>query len=195
MLFATSPAHLLLLGFIAAAAPCAVRLHVASKDIPDVALESEAGTEVPAAHEIKPSPDSMDQFPIQLDGMPEIDDETAESFEVDEEETPDLTQWLKRSLTEDGDLIEGGVRVDFAQGQRETTVHVSFCPPFQSIPEVTTEDLNGDDLEIRVAAVFPFGVRLSVRRPGAVVGKPNDLPTASGRIGFVAISTGVRRVA
>ena len=40
--------------------------------------------------------------------------------------------------------------------QRETVIHVAFCPPLPGIPEIETEDLEGADLEIRVAAAFAF---------------------------------------
>jgi hypothetical protein len=113
----------------------------------------------------------------------------------DPEESDDVTHWLKRSKTTDGEIIEGGVRVAFADGQRDLTVHIAFCPPFQCIPSIETEDLDGTGLEIRVAAAFPFGTRLSVRRSAA--SKATQLPNSmgSGRIGFVAIAANVRRVA
>lgn len=90
-----------------------------------------------------------------------------ENHEQDAQSTPpeNVTQWWQRSITASGDVIEGRVRVDFDEGQREATVHISFCPPFESLPEVLTEDLDDGDLDVRVAAVFRFGTRIIVRRP------------------------------
>ena len=107
----------------------------------------------------------------------------------------DVIHWLTRSKTPDGEIIEGGTRVEFADGQRDVTIHIAFCPPFSCVPSIDTEDLDGDGLEIRVAAVFPFGVRLTVRRP--VVSKSEHMlnSSRSGRIGFVAVANSVRRVA
>jgi hypothetical protein len=99
------------------------------------------------------------------------------------------TLWLSRRQTDEGEWIEGWVRVQLEAGQRETTVHVSFCPPLTGAPELETEDLDGAGLEIRIAAMFPFGARLSIRRTES--GK-HEL---TGRIGFVAHSTASDRAA
>ncbi len=107
----------------------------------------------------------------------------------------DVTHWLTRSKTIDGEIIEGGVRVEFATGQRDVTVHISFCPPLGCVPSIDTEDLDGDGLEIRVAAAFPFGARLAVRRSAVSKSELTSNSTQSGRIGFVAIASNARRVA
>ena len=125
-------------------------------------------------------------------------DEFSETLRCDSADfahSDDVTHWLTRSKTNDGEIIEGGVRVEFVDGQRDVTVHISFCPPFSSVPSIDTEDLDGNGLEIRVAAVFAFGVRLTVRR--SVVSKSELMPNSSRscRIGFVAIANSVRRVA
>ena len=109
-------------------------------------------------------------------------DESEDSVEQDESSSDeDVTQWMSRRVTDDGELIEGWLRVEFPAGQRETTAHVSFCPPLSGPPEIETEDLDGADLEIRVGTAFPFGTRLTVRRSGST-SQP-----ASARIGFVAV--------
>ena len=107
----------------------------------------------------------------------EFDEEEVDESDISDE---NCTLWLSRRQTADGEQIEGWVRVDFATGQRETVIHMAFCPPLSGFPEIETEDLNGIGLEIRVAAVFPFGARLSVRRNDALDERHTD------RIGFVA---------
>jgi hypothetical protein len=99
------------------------------------------------------------------------------------------TLWLSRRTTEDTEQIEGWVRVEFAAGQRETMIHVAFCPPLPGIPEIETEDLEGSDLEIRVAAAFAFGARISVRRSGRLDEVSTD------RVGFFAQARSVNRAA
>lgn len=107
----------------------------------------------------------------------------------------DVTQWLTRSSTADAEIIEGGVRIDFADGQRDATIHISFCPPLTGVPEITTEDLDGRDLEVRVSAAFPFGVRFAVRRSSNSRSHGQRFPAETCRIGFVASVTAVRRAA
>ena len=140
-----------------------------------------------------------------MDPLPVIDKPTTDpdlDFESTEEQhlrfesmAPNITQWLTRSLSVDGEIIEGGVRIEFDEGQRDATVHVSFCPPFHRVPEVTTEDLDAAGLEIRVAAIFPFGSRLSVRRAQGPKNREQGLQKEACRIGFVAIVAAAKRAA
>lgn len=74
------------------------------------------------------------------------------------------THSQKRTLVDGVEVIEGEALVEFPAGQKEATLHLSFCPPFQVRPELHAEDALGEDLEIRAEAVHPFGARLSVRR-------------------------------
>jgi hypothetical protein len=127
----------------------------------------------------------------------------AESYELDDEDEPEflpevelidsdeaqLTQWMSRRDTDDTEVIEGWMRVTFQTGQREATLHVSFCPPLSSAPIIETEDIEGSDVEIRVASAFPFGLRMTVRRSSAL----NEPLIA--RIGFFASATPARKAA
>ena len=146
-------------------------------------------TTVPVAAGHSPS---LMSLLVNSPGVPEFDESAVgEHDEGDSEDDSDetLTSWMSRRLTTDGELIEGWVRVHFSGGQREAVVHVAFCPPLAGPPEIETEDLDGVGLEIRVAAVFPFGGRLSVRRSG-----PLDDPQTD-RIGFIAHSATASRAA
>lgn len=110
-------------------------------------------------------------------------------FESSDSEDEDVTQWMSRRMTDDGEVIEGWMRVSFQSGQREATIHVSFCPPLPGSPAIETEDLEGADLEIRAASVFPFGLRMTARRSGST-----QEPQVA-RIGFVATAAVHRRAA
>lgn len=79
----------------------------------------------------------------------------------------DVTHWQKRIRIDDGEMIEGAAHVHFLAGQKESLLHLSFCPPFAGVPEVHAEDSLGGALDIRAEAVHPFGARLSVRRTAA----------------------------
>ncbi len=86
-----------------------------------------------------------------------IEPQTTES-----EQTP--SHWQKRIACPEGDVIEGGSKVDFAAGQKEVLVHLAFCPPLGTVPVIHGEDALGGELEVRAEAVHTFGARLSVRR-------------------------------
>ena len=78
------------------------------------------------------------------------------------------THFQRRSVVDGVEVIEGEAAVEFLPGQKEATLHLSFCPPFSVVPEVHAEDALGGDLEIRAEAVHPFGARLSIRRASGV---------------------------
>ena len=138
-----------------------------------VDMKSSRSVEVPPAS--WPSDDPREDF--------------EESAEFEDEIVDDVTLWLSRRSVETGELVEGWARAEFAGGQREVTVHIAFCPPLSLVPSIEIEDLDGVGLQIRVAAAFPFGARLSVRRVDAVD------EAQSYRVGFVATAVAVNRAA
>jgi hypothetical protein len=129
---------------------------------------------------------AMEQRATEQSGH-DVDNCDADESEVEPDDN--LTLWLSRRVTDDGEQIEGWVRARFEAGQRETVIHVAFCPPLSGIPELETEDLEGADLEIRIAAVFAFGARLSIRKSNVA----DDIETH--RIGFIALSKSAIRAA
>ena len=149
-------------------------------------------TESPAACELAADPrihDAAFEEAALNDSADVVDDEPHMAVDAELIDDDSQTLWLSRRMTDDGELIEGWIRIQFAEGQRETLVHVSFCPPLPGNPELETEDLDGAELEIRVAAVFPFGARISVRRNGQLDERHLD------RVGFIAHSLSNRRAA
>ncbi len=95
--------------------------------------------------------------------------EEGAAFSVPMGTDPDLTQWMtRRVLADEGDrwdAIEGQSAVEFAAGQQTAAVHLSICPPMLRVPEIECEVLDHPEIEWKVAAQHPYGVRLEVRRP------------------------------
>jgi|GEM_PF-4182444 len=110
----------------------------------------------------------------------------ASSIEIsDPQAAPTQTQVRHNDFG--AERIEGTVHVQFAKGQRDLAVHIAICPPLSQIPEVEVEDLDGNDWEVKVAAAYAYGLRLSVRRQAE--------GPADGEIGYSAVATTVRAVA
>jgi hypothetical protein len=77
---------------------------------------------------------------------------------------PNVSQQLTRAVGEDGcEVLYGLLRGHFAPGQRSLRLHVSFCPPFDTIPEVSVDNVEGPELIVRVGQVLPYGARLDLR--------------------------------
>lgn len=76
----------------------------------------------------------------------------------------DISQQLTRSTAADGsDVLSGWLRLDFAPGQRMGNLHVAFCPPFASTPELSAVQLDGPEARIKVAQLLPYGARLDLK--------------------------------
>jgi hypothetical protein len=79
-------------------------------------------------------------------------------------------QWMQRRLSEDGlcETVEGEFTAAFAAGQKQAVVHLAFCPPLPSVPELECEPLDGADVRWKLAVAQPYGVRIDVHRGGAL---------------------------
>jgi len=75
-----------------------------------------------------------------------------------------VMQQLTRRRTPDGiEELSGWLRMPFSEGQRTTSVHVAFCPPFPRAPELAVEQLDGPTTRIKTAQVLPHGVRFDLK--------------------------------
>lgn len=89
--------------------------------------------------------------------------------------------------------IEGDETVRFAPGQRVSVVHLVFHPPLPQTPEFYVEldaDANADadsnaigdaDMRLKIAGVYPHGVRIEARRSGS------DVSPVAQRFNYVAV--------
>jgi hypothetical protein len=75
-----------------------------------------------------------------------------------------LLQQLSRSRDAEGhEMVHGTMTAEFAPGERNTVLHVAFCPPFESLPQVEAEIADGPDASVKVAQVLHNGARFEVR--------------------------------
>ena len=75
-----------------------------------------------------------------------------------------VLQQLTRFRTGDGkDAIRGTLAAEFVPGERQTTLYVAFCPPFELLPQVEA-NANGDyEADVKLAQVLHNGAQLDVR--------------------------------
>lgn len=79
-------------------------------------------------------------------------------------QTEVLSELQRRSSVSGADVLEGQLTAVFAAGARQTVLHVPFIPPFAEVPRVECEVADGSDSRIKVGTVFPYGVRLELKR-------------------------------
>ena len=82
-----------------------------------------------------------------------------------------ILQQLTRIRTSDGRVaIRGTLAAEFIQGQRSADLYVSFCPPFEHMPEVDTELADPDQAAVHLTQVLHHGAQLEVRLPRPALG-------------------------
>jgi hypothetical protein len=75
-----------------------------------------------------------------------------------------LLQQLTRSRTADGgEAIHGTLIAEFSPAERTVVLHVAFCPPFEWIPSVECETVDGPACDVKVAQILHQGIRLEAR--------------------------------
>lgn len=63
--------------------------------------------------------------------------------------------------------VNGVARLTFRPGERQTELHLAFCPSFPAAPEFHVEQSGGPDVRVKTTQVMPYGVRLEVQRAEA----------------------------
>lgn len=104
----------------------------------------------PPAHE----PPSI--FPLQLETGPDS-----------EESDSDITLEIVRRKTSAGIYIEGAIQVEFEAGLKQTNLHIPFVPPLKSTENATCH-CSGEEVDVQLSALFPYGMRLEARRSSAL---------------------------
>lgn len=80
----------------------------------------------------------------------------------------DAVHWMGRTVEADGtERLQGSTVADFASGQKQTIVHLAFCPPFAATPEFSCDSGTDSACRLKVAAVYPYGARIELKRTEA----------------------------
>jgi hypothetical protein len=94
--------------------------------------------------------------------------------------SPWTTQSIVREMTADGEKVTGELLGRFRAGERTIFLHVAFCPPLPSVPQITCRQISGAEAEVKVSQLQTFGVRFDVRL------KHDPTSTVETLLGFTA---------
>jgi hypothetical protein len=79
--------------------------------------------------------------------------------------TSDVVQQLVRTRSAAGlDRMQGWLKTEFEPTERNATLHVAFCPPFDETPRLTVLQVSGPAARVKPVQLLPYGVRLEVKR-------------------------------
>lgn len=92
----------------------------------------------------------------------------SESSDAAEDETGTMLQQLSRVRTADGcETVHGTLVAEFAAGERQTTLYVAFCPPFERLPSVEANVADDSEADVKLSQVLHNGAQFDVRLPQA----------------------------
>ncbi len=75
-----------------------------------------------------------------------------------------VLQQLTRVRTAEGkDALRGTLVAEFALGERQVTLYVGFCPPFELLPEVELNVADDSEADVKLSQVLHNGAQLDVR--------------------------------
>lgn len=74
-----------------------------------------------------------------------------------------LQRQVRRRAGDGSEELSGFARIALAAGQRMTSLHVAFCPPFVRSPEVRLEQIGGPEAKVKKMQVLPYGARFDLR--------------------------------
>jgi hypothetical protein len=75
-----------------------------------------------------------------------------------------MLQQISRVRTADGcETVLGTLVAEFAPGERQTTLYVAFCPPFERLPQVEANVVDDSDSTVKLAQMLHNGAQLEVR--------------------------------
>lgn len=87
---------------------------------------------------------------------------------TEEPEIPSgLVQQITRVRETNRESLHALVRAEIPRGDQLAVVHLSFCPPLDSRPELTAHALDADNADVRITQAETFGARLEIRSPRA----------------------------
>ncbi len=100
---------------------------------------------------------------------PAADPSLAGSPDLPSDSSTGVTQRITRRIIDGVERMEVEWCVEFAAGQLVQSLHLPISPPLCGRPEVECEPLDGEDVELSIGTVMPYGVRVEARRssPGA----------------------------
>src|SRR6185369_15601770 len=81
----------------------------------------------------------------------------ASALEADANPEQVLQQLTRFRTAEGKDAIRGTLAAEFEAGERQTTVYVGFCPPFELLPQVEANVKDDSAAEVKLAQVLHNG--------------------------------------
>lgn len=92
--------------------------------------------------------------------------EPAEHCSTDDLNSTLVSEFVRRKGIDGTEMLIGNLLAHFQPGARHEVVHIPLSPPFPCIPQVQCDlvKATNESVRVKVAAVFPFGIRLEFRR-------------------------------
>ena len=87
-------------------------------------------------------------------------------FEDDEVDAPPanlVQQYTRQRDDAGGESLHAIAEAEIPAGERLAVLHLAFCPPLATAPQLTAHAIDADDAEVKITTAETYGVRLEVR--------------------------------
>ncbi len=93
------------------------------------------------------------------------EDPPSPSLDSDPDSDETVLSTQTRTRARNGEIRTSGQIIgSFAPGTELAVVCISFCPPFEQVPEFQFETISDEEISVKETLVQPFGVRLEAKR-------------------------------
>ena len=130
----------------------------------ETVLERQPSLVQQPSREVPREPHAFEASASQLSQTVLEVDEASSSLEEAASLQAGISQQVERGDSEDGgEFVHATLRGQFAEGDRGLHLHLGFCPPLHSVPEVEFEQVAGPEVQIQLGQCQIYGLRLDLR--------------------------------
>lgn len=86
---------------------------------------------------------------------------------VNDDDRQHTIEWSQVQDRASAKTVSGVARLTFRPGERQTELHLAFCPSFAATPVFHVEQTGGPQVRVKTTQVMPYGARLEVQRAEA----------------------------
>lgn len=103
-------------------------------------------------------------FAARSQATPAADTPSEETVAIDQGDRLHCLEWTQTHDAKGLKNVAGVARLTFRPGERQTELHLAFCPSFASTPTFDCRQSGGPDVRIKVTQTMPYGARIEVQR-------------------------------
>lgn len=98
---------------------------------------------------------------------PALNSQTDDEVAVDRGDRQHSVEWTQTQDSTGLKNVAGMARLTFRPGERQTELHLAFCPSFATAPALDCQQSGGPDVRIKITQTMSYGARIEIQRADA----------------------------